>query len=204
MISMDTLIVQIMNQAQKLVSADRWRDVNLVKYHSTAVVVVVVVVAAVVVCYYSCFQGFSLPCWLKNKPAVCQVWPKYSFQWKDTISPKREINRVYYSAITQLIRIFDVSCDEDTGEMKQGDNAMRCLFVFEAALLTFNPLSVSQWVNDHHFRQRQKDKYCDLRAVSHSYNVKIWLDLLTFFPFVFSNLIYIRWNMSLWKLLVSD
>ena len=28
---------------------------------------------------------------------------------------------------TLMIRIFDVSCDEDTGEMKQGDNAMRCL-----------------------------------------------------------------------------
>jgi len=62
MISMDTLIVQIMNQAQKLVSADR----------------------------ASLFLVDS------------------------------KTNQLY-------ARIFDVSCDEDSGEMKQGDNAMRSM-----------------------------------------------------------------------------
>ena len=80
MISMDTLIVQIMNQAQKLVSADRWRNIifrnTKVPHYCTTRIVVIIVY------YYSCFQGVSLPCWLKNKSAVRQVRPKYCFSKK--------------------------------------------------------------------------------------------------------------------------
>ena len=68
-------------------------------------------------CSYNCSQGFTLPGWLKNKPAVRQVCKKYN----------NPMMRRWELKTTLMIRIFDVSCDEDTGEMKQGDNAMRCL-----------------------------------------------------------------------------
>ena len=68
-------------------------------------------------CSYNCSQGFTLPGWLKNKPALRQVCKKYN----------NPMMRRWELKTTLMIRIFDVSCDEDTGEMKQGDNAMRCL-----------------------------------------------------------------------------
>ena len=61
-------------------------------------------------------QSFSVPCWLEDEPAVRQViWGQEVQTW----FCKRNVTRCW------LWRIFDVSCDEDSGEMKQGDNAMR-------------------------------------------------------------------------------
>ena len=61
-------------------------------------------------------QSFSLPCWLEDEPAVREViWGQEVQTW----FCKRNVTRCW------LWRIFDVSCDEDSGEMKQGDNAMR-------------------------------------------------------------------------------
>ena len=78
-------------------------------------------------CSYNCSQGFTLPGWLKNKPALRQVCKKYN----------NPMMRRWELKTTLMIRIFDVSCDEDTGEMKQGDNAMRCLSCLWIYILHF-------------------------------------------------------------------